>query len=55
MRDESWRTLLELKESGLSRSVGVSNYGVGHMTEIITKWPREQWPSINQVGHLLRY
>ena len=30
-----WRGLLELKKQGLARSIGVSNYGVKHLEEIV--------------------
>ncbi|GJJ13744.1 hypothetical protein Clacol_008000 [Clathrus columnatus] len=49
MREESWKALLDLKESGTVRSIGVSNYGTHHMAQITTKRPQEEWPSINQV------
>lgn len=49
MREESWRALLDLKKSGHAKSVGVSNFGTQHLTEITTKWPQGQWPSINQI------
>lgn len=52
MREESWRALLDLKKSGLAKSVGVSNFGTQHLREITTKLPQEQWPSINQVRPL---
>ncbi|OBZ72778.1 Glyoxal reductase [Grifola frondosa] len=46
-RLETWRALIDAKNAGKLRSIGVSNYGVKHMEEI-----REaglETPSINQV------
>jgi diketogulonate reductase-like aldo/keto reductase len=33
-REETWKALSELKEKGIVRSVGVSNFNVNHMTEL---------------------
>lgn len=33
-RLDQWRALLELKDGGRARAVGVSNFGVGHLEEI---------------------
>ena len=46
-RDESWKALLKLKEQGVVRSVGVSNYTIRHLEELLSWSPRP--PSVNQV------
>ena len=46
-RDESWKALLKLKEQGVARSVGVSNYTIRHLEELLSWSPRP--PSVNQV------
>lgn len=33
-RNGSWRALVEAKQAGLIRSIGVSNYGVHHLNEL---------------------
>ncbi|KZT03086.1 Aldo/keto reductase [Laetiporus sulphureus 93-53] len=46
-RLETWRALLEAKEAGKLRTVGVSNYGIKHLEEI-----REaglETPAVNQI------
>ncbi|KAL2041959.1 hypothetical protein N7G274_005147 [Stereocaulon virgatum] len=35
-RNGSWRALVEAKEAGIIRSIGVSNYGVHHLNELET-------------------
>lgn len=50
MRRESWEAALEAKKDGRIRSVGVSNFGVEHLKEIVEGWPKEDWPAVNQVG-----
>jgi len=47
MRKESWQAAKEAQKEGLVRSIGVSNYGVKHLEELISD---EVLPSINQVG-----
>jgi len=49
MRRESWDVALDAKRSGLVRSVGVSNFGIQHLREIVEHRPREDWPSVNQI------
>ncbi len=48
-RVEQWHALQELKDAGLARSIGVSNYGVHHLEELLaadgTKYP----PAVNQI------
>ena len=47
LRHESWKALLKLKQDGLARSIGVSNYTIPHLQELLpaTSIP----PSVNQV------
>ncbi|KAF9815819.1 hypothetical protein IEO21_04331 [Rhodonia placenta] len=47
MRAESWKAILEAKREGRLRSVGVSNYGVRHLQEMIKSGA--ELPAINQV------
>lgn len=47
LRDESWKALVRLKEQGLARSVGVSNYTVRHLQEMLPTSPSP--PAVNQV------
>ncbi|CCA69673.1 related to 2,5-diketo-D-gluconic acid reductase [Serendipita indica DSM 11827] len=47
MRKESWKAVLEAKEEGKLRSVGVSNYGVAHLDEMMADGV--EMPVINQV------
>ncbi|KAF8589912.1 Aldo/keto reductase [Ramaria rubella] len=49
MRRESWEAVVEAKKAGQIRSVGVSNFGVEHLKEIVEHWPKEHWPSVNQL------
>lgn len=44
---ETWRTLVELRESGRTRSVGVSNFQVPHLERIIAE--TGEVPALNQV------
>jgi 2,5-diketo-D-gluconate reductase A len=44
---ETWRTLVELRESGRARSVGVSNFQVPHLERIIGE--TGEVPAVNQV------
>ncbi|MGI0149245.1 MAG: aldo/keto reductase [Thermoplasmata archaeon] len=46
-RHESWKALLRLKEEGLARSIGVSNYTIRHLQELLPASPVP--PSVNQV------
>ena len=47
LRHESWKAFLKLREDGLARSIGVSNYTIAHLQELLptTSIP----PSVNQV------
>jgi len=47
LREESWKALLRLKEKGLARSIGVSNYTIRHLEELLSSSPIP--PSVNQV------
>ncbi|GBE88582.1 Aldo/keto reductase [Sparassis latifolia] len=47
MRRESWRAALDAKAEGNVRSIGVSNYGVRHLQEMIRSGV--ELPAINQV------
>ncbi|ROP61248.1 2,5-diketo-D-gluconate reductase A [Curtobacterium sp. ZW137] len=44
---DTWRALVELRESGRARSVGVSNFQVPHLERIIAE--TGQVPAVNQV------
>ncbi len=46
-RQESWRALTELYESGQTRSIGVSNYTVQHLEELLSE--SNIVPAVNQV------
>jgi len=46
-RLESWRALVELRERGLCRSIGVSNYTVAHLEELMAH--SDVVPAVNQV------
>jgi diketogulonate reductase-like aldo/keto reductase len=45
-RKESWEALLEAQKKGWTKSVGVSNYGVRHLQEMLRQGQR---PTVNQV------
>jgi diketogulonate reductase-like aldo/keto reductase len=47
LRQESWRALVELQHRGLCRSIGVSNYTVRHLQELLDK--TDTPPAVNQV------
>src|SRR5262245_10458869 len=46
-RPDVWERMLELKAEGLAREVGVSNYGVGQIDELVRA--TAQAPAVNQV------
>lgn len=46
-RLETWRALVELLETGKARSIGVSNFMVGHIEELLSGSPVP--PSVNQI------
>jgi diketogulonate reductase-like aldo/keto reductase len=47
LRHESWRALVELQRRGLCRSIGVSNYTVRHLDDLIAR--SQTPPAVNQV------
>src|SRR5207244_5862689 len=47
LRNESWKALLKIREQGLARSIGVSNYTIPHLEELLSATPVP--PSVNQV------
>ncbi|MBN1596225.1 aldo/keto reductase [candidate division FCPU426 bacterium] len=46
-RSATWRALCELKKSGQCRAIGVSNYTIRHLQEVLDE--TEEIPSVNQV------
>jgi diketogulonate reductase-like aldo/keto reductase len=46
-RLESWRALVELRKRGKCRSIGVSNYTIAHLEELLAR--SEVVPTVNQV------
>ena len=47
LRHESWKALLKLHDGGLARSIGVSNYTIRHLEELLPATPIP--PAVNQV------
>lgn len=47
LRTESWEALVKLQEEGKCRSIGVSNYTIHHLQELLRKSPIV--PAVNQV------
>ncbi len=47
LRRESWRALVELKRRGVCRSIGVSNYTIRHLQQLLDE--SNEVPDINQV------
>ncbi|KAI5479798.1 hypothetical protein MNV49_002610 [Pseudohyphozyma bogoriensis] len=47
-RRAAWEGLCEAKDKGLARSIGVSNFGVKHLTDLLATSPKYV-PSINQI------
>lgn len=47
MRSESWRALCEIKKQGGARSIGVSNYTIRHLEQLLNE--SEDIPAVNQV------
>ena len=43
-----WSAMQELRSTGKARSIGVSNYGVHHLKELLEVFPRAP-PAINQI------
>ncbi|MGQ0526068.1 MAG: aldo/keto reductase [Betaproteobacteria bacterium] len=46
-RQDSWRALIELRDRGIARSIGVSNYTIAHLRELIAS--SDVVPAVNQV------
>ena len=46
-RDDSWRALEKLKADGRAKSIGVSNYTVHHLQDLLSK--SKTVPAVNQV------
>jgi diketogulonate reductase-like aldo/keto reductase len=46
-RHESWKALEEIKRSGRAKSIGVSNYLVGHLKELLER--SDTVPAVNQI------
>jgi diketogulonate reductase-like aldo/keto reductase len=47
LRNETWRALVELRRRGSCRAIGVSNYTVRHLQELLDN--SDTIPSVNQV------
>ncbi|MFC1583430.1 aldo/keto reductase [Candidatus Neomarinimicrobiota bacterium] len=47
LRGESWRALIELQQAGKCRSIGVSNYTIRHLRELLRD--SSVVPAVNQV------
>jgi methylglyoxal/glyoxal reductase len=47
LRGQSWRALVELKRRGVCRSIGVSNYTIRHLQELLGE--SDEIPDVNQV------
>ena len=47
LRQESWKALLKIRDEGLARSIGVSNYTSRHLEELLRATPAP--PAVNQV------
>ncbi len=46
-RGDSWRALIELRKRGVARSIGVSNYTIAHLKELMAS--SDVVPAVNQV------
>ena len=49
LRAETWKTLVDLKSEGLLKSIGVSNYNIRHLQQLLKNGYGVK-PSVNQVG-----
>lgn len=49
MRKESWEACVEAQKEGFVKSIGVSNFGVGHLNEMLAYGNGMPLPSVNQV------
>ncbi|KAJ3340415.1 hypothetical protein HDU93_007022 [Gonapodya sp. JEL0774] len=52
-RTDTWRALVDLQKEGKVRSIGVSNYNVSHMEEILRT--SDVKPAVNQIELLIRW
>ncbi|KAG5899388.1 hypothetical protein JTB14_036876 [Gonioctena quinquepunctata] len=48
LRNESWKQLVKGKKNGLTRNIGISNYNVRHMTELLNNNHGVK-PAVNQI------
>src|SRR5207245_8300804 len=46
LRQESWKALLKIRDEGLARSIGVSNFTIRHLEELLRATPAP--PAVNQ-------
>nr|XP_023028351.1 uncharacterized protein LOC111516418 [Leptinotarsa decemlineata] len=53
-RDDGWQQLIKGKKDGLTRNIGVSNYNIGHLTELLEN-DHGFKPSVNQVEFHPKY
>jgi diketogulonate reductase-like aldo/keto reductase len=49
LRDEAWRALESLLADGRARAIGVSNYGIPELEEILEEGDGREVPSVNQI------
>jgi len=49
IRNESWRALESLVAEGKCKSIGVSNYTIAHLEDLLTKGRHHIVPAVNQV------
>ncbi|PWN43680.1 putative 2,5-didehydrogluconate reductase [Ceraceosorus guamensis] len=50
LRLEAWRGLIDAQKAGKVKSIGVSNYGVHHIQELLEKYPNNL-PVVNQIEY----
>lgn len=51
-RDESWQQMVKGVKNGLTRNIGVSNYNVHHLTELLANNHGIK-PAVNQVSNFI--
>jgi diketogulonate reductase-like aldo/keto reductase len=49
-RLDSWKAIVEGQKEGKLKSIGVSNFGIRHMKELVEKNTDLAVPAVNQVG-----
>lgn len=54
LRSDTWKTLVELKSRGLLRSIGVSNFNIKHLEQLLANCYGTK-PAVNQVSFLYSY